>query len=80
MVAPKPAPTPPQVTVSPRPAPTAPTHPPAVEPAPVSAQSRGPEYDAIMKLSREIIERIAWEVVPELAEALLRENLSKIQK
>jgi hypothetical protein len=39
--------------------------------------ARGPEYEAIAKLSREIIEKIVWEVVPELAEAIIREELSK---
>jgi CheY-like chemotaxis protein len=33
------------------------------------------EFAAVAKLSREIIERIAWEVVPELAEVLLREHV-----
>jgi DNA-binding response OmpR family regulator len=37
----------------------------------------GPEYEAIAKLSREIIEKIVWEVVPELAEVILREELQK---
>ena len=39
--------------------------------------ARGPEYEAVAKLSREIIEKIAWEVVPELAEAILREQIAK---
>ena len=39
--------------------------------------ARGPEYEAIAKLSREIIERIVWEVVPELAEVIVREELQK---
>ncbi|HEY4186605.1 MAG TPA: response regulator [Polyangia bacterium] len=39
--------------------------------------ARGPEYEAIAKLSREIIEKIAWEIVPELAEAIVREELQK---
>jgi DNA-binding response OmpR family regulator len=38
---------------------------------------RGPEYEAIAKLSREIIEKIVWEVVPELAEVIIREELQK---
>jgi hypothetical protein len=41
---------------------------------------RGVEYEAIAKLSREIIERIAWEVVPELAETIIRENLDRFRK
>jgi CheY-like chemotaxis protein len=39
--------------------------------------ARGPEYEAIAKLSREIIERVVWEVVPQLAEAIVREELAK---
>ena len=41
---------------------------------------RGVEYDAIAKLSREIIEQIAWEVVPELAEIIIRENLDRLAR
>ncbi len=41
---------------------------------------RGVEYDAIAKLSREVIERIAWEVVPELAEIILREHVERLKK
>jgi CheY-like chemotaxis protein len=37
--------------------------------------ARGPEYEAIAKLSREVIEQVVWEVVPELAEAIIREHL-----
>ncbi len=39
--------------------------------------SKGAEYEAIAKLSREIIEQVVWEVVPELAEAIIREQLAK---
>jgi hypothetical protein len=42
-----------------------------------SIAARGPEYEAIAKLSREIIEKVVWEVVPELAEAIVREELAK---
>jgi len=42
-----------------------------------SISARGPEYEAIAKLSREIIEKIAWEIVPELAETIIREELQK---
>jgi hypothetical protein len=37
--------------------------------------AKGPEYEAIAKLSREIIEQVVWEVVPELAEAIIREHV-----
>jgi hypothetical protein len=33
---------------------------------------------AVATMSREIIERIAWEVVPELAEAIIREQLDRL--
>jgi len=39
--------------------------------------AKGPEYEAIAKLSREIIEQVVWEVVPELAEAIIREHMEK---
>lgn len=35
-------------------------------------------YEAIVKLSREVIERVAWEVVPELAETIIREQLDRV--
>ncbi|MBN2723978.1 MAG: hypothetical protein JXR95_07920 [Deltaproteobacteria bacterium] len=39
-----------------------------------------PEYTAMLKLSREIIEKIAWEVVPQLAEVIIKEVLAKDKK
>lgn len=35
-------------------------------------------YEAITKLSREVIERIVWEVVPDLAEQIIREELDRL--
>jgi hypothetical protein len=35
---------------------------------------------AISRISREIIEKIAWEVVPDLAEALIKEEIRKIKE
>jgi hypothetical protein len=35
----------------------------------------GPELAALMKLSTEVVERVVWEVVPQLAEQIIRENL-----
>jgi CheY-like chemotaxis protein len=85
--------TPPMVTPPPRLRDKTPTPPPSyVAPAAsmVSAalsqsvdqklaaiSAKGPEYAAIAKLSREIIEQVVWEVVPELAEAIIRERLDK---
>jgi hypothetical protein len=42
--------------------------------------SRGPEYEAVAQVSREVIERIAWEVVPELAEIIIRAELDRLVK
>jgi hypothetical protein len=40
--------------------------------------ARGPEYEAIAKLSREIIEQVVWEVVPELAEVIIRREIDRL--
>jgi CheY-like chemotaxis protein len=40
--------------------------------------ARGPEYEAIVKLSREIIEQVVWEVVPELAETIIRQEIDRL--
>lgn len=37
-----------------------------------------PELMALLKLSTEVVERVVWEVVPELAEQLIRENLEQL--
>jgi CheY-like chemotaxis protein len=37
-----------------------------------------PELLALLKLSTEVVERIVWEVVPELAEQIIRENLQDL--
>ena len=39
--------------------------------------AKGPDYEAIAKLSKDVIEQIVWEVVPELAELLIKEYLAK---
>ena len=36
--------------------------------------------DALSNASREVIERIVWEVVPQLAETIIRENLDRLIK
>ncbi len=38
----------------------------------------GPEVKALLALSTDVVERIVWEVVPELAETIIRENLSSL--
>lgn len=42
--------------------------------------ARGPEYAAIVHLSRDIIEQVVWEVVPELAEVMIREQIDRLAK
>ncbi len=37
-----------------------------------------PELLALLKLSTEVVERIVWEIVPELAETIIRENLQEL--
>ena len=37
-----------------------------------------PELTALLKLSAEVVERVVWEVVPELAETIIRENLQEL--
>jgi CheY-like chemotaxis protein len=78
-----PVPPPRARAATPTPAPTysspavAPVVASTVEQTMAAIAAKGPEYEAIAKLSREIIEKIAWEVVPELAEAILREQIAK---
>lgn len=38
----------------------------------------GPEMRALLALSVDVVERIVWEVVPELAELIIRENLQDL--
>jgi CheY-like chemotaxis protein len=75
--------TPPPVAVPPRAAPVAAS---SAATAAVSARveqklgafaARGPEYEALARLSREVIEQIVWEVVPELAEIIIREHVER---
>jgi len=37
-----------------------------------------PELIALLKLSTEVVERVVWEVVPDLAEQIIRENLQQL--
>jgi hypothetical protein len=39
---------------------------------------RGPEYEIIAKQSREIIEQVVWEIVPELAELIIRQEVGRL--
>ena len=76
---PAPAPVHPVPTPSPRPALGSPVShasvAASVEQKLAALSAKGPEYEAIAKLSREIIEQVVWEVVPELAEAIIREHV-----
>jgi CheY-like chemotaxis protein len=44
----------------------------------VGLDPNGPEILAIARISAEVIERVVWEVVPDLAEAIIRENLDRL--
>ena len=50
----------------------------AVDQKLAALSARGPEFEAIAKLSREIIEQVVWEVVPELAEAIIRQEIDRL--
>ena len=39
-----------------------------------------PEMRALLALSRDVVERVVWEVVPDLAESIIRENLDQLVK
>lgn len=70
-----------QVPLMPRPS----LIPRAPVPAPVLSAleriaARGAEYEAIAKLSIETIQQVAWEVVPELAELLLRAETERVAR
>jgi hypothetical protein len=55
-------------------------------PAPASRALAGEDggegalRDALSSASREVIERVVWEVVPQLAETIIRENLERLVK
>jgi hypothetical protein len=78
---------PPVATTGHQPAPTALVPAPAPVPVPASAPAPAPGdaseavlRDALSKASREVIERVVWEVVPQLAETIIRENLDRLVK
>jgi CheY-like chemotaxis protein len=51
---------------------------PASQPAPSAIPEKDIEA-AVSKAAREIIEKVAWEVVPTIAEALIKEELEKLK-
>ena len=87
------SPAPPPVAAAPRPAATAPAPAaPSVAPA-VSSAVNGhlsgklgelgltpQQAEAVLALSREVVERVVWEVVPQLAETLIKEEIARLTK
>jgi CheY-like chemotaxis protein len=72
----------------------APTAPPrAIDVAPLAAAANGhlagklgdlglssAQVEAVLALSREVVERVVWEVVPQLAETMIKEELARLTK
>jgi hypothetical protein len=58
--------------------------PAVVPPLPPAAEATAISEDQltaiVSRISRELIERIAWEVVPDLAEAMIKEEIRKIRE
>lgn len=89
--APRPVASPPAAPVAP--APAAPVASP-VAPAAVAATATNGEFagklhdlgltpaqaDAVLALSREVVERVVWEVVPQLAETLIKEEIARLTR
>ena len=38
------------------------------------------QADAVLALSREVVEKVVWEVVPQLAEAIIKEEIARLTK
>jgi hypothetical protein len=38
------------------------------------------QADAVLALSREVVERVVWEVVPQLAETMIKEEIARLMK
>jgi CheY-like chemotaxis protein len=85
----------PQPAARPQPAPVAvPPPPPALAPAAhVSSAVNGhlagklgelgltpQQADAVLALSREVVERVVWEVVPQLAETIIKEEIARLTR
>jgi endonuclease III len=69
------------------------TVPPRSEPTTISPATNGhlgkklnelgltpAQADAVLALSRELVERVVWEVVPQMAEMLIKEEISRLTK
>ncbi|WP_224981716.1 response regulator [Geomonas agri] len=57
----------------------APAAPVAAQPAAVPELTEDQLVAALSKVSREVIERIVWEVVPDLAEVIIKEEIRKLK-
>jgi CheY-like chemotaxis protein len=78
----------------PPPAPPPPAPPPArIEAGPVAAAVNGQlsgklgelgltpqQAEAVLALSREVVERVVWEVVPQLAEVIIKEEIARLTR
>jgi hypothetical protein len=82
----------PPVAPPPAPAPVAPP-PRAPEAPPVAAAVNGhlasklgdlgltpAQVEAVLALSRDVVERVVWEVVPQLAETIIKEEIARLTK
>jgi CheY-like chemotaxis protein len=69
----------------------APTAPPAAEVVAAAANGRlagklgelglsPQQVEAVLALSREVVERVVWEVVPQLAETMIKEEITRLTK
>ena len=38
------------------------------------------QADAVLALSREVVERVVWEVVPQLAETMIKEEIQRLMR
>jgi CheY-like chemotaxis protein len=90
---PAPPPPPPAAVMAPPPAPEPATVPPRAEPTTLSPATNGhlgkklnelgltpAQAEAVLALSRELVERVVWEVVPQMAEMLIKEEISRLTK
>ncbi|HEY6107226.1 MAG TPA: response regulator, partial [Anaeromyxobacteraceae bacterium] len=55
-------------------------HRPEVEARPAGGVGEAALREALSKASLDVIERVVWEVVPQLAETIIRENLERLSK
>jgi hypothetical protein len=38
------------------------------------------QVEAVLALSREVVERVVWEVVPQLAETMIKEEIARLTR